>query len=133
PGKRRGGGAGTPGTRRGASRRRPGGQRRGRGAVSRDRRAVHLPQWVLDELQALAVGALEVERRAARLLRDNPRGFQLGLEVLPPLGLHRDREVVQTAEHLGVHIEVQSREVEERKEVAVADVEEEVGGTLVVA
>src|SRR5262249_3793819 len=94
---------------------------------------VHLPQWVLDELQALAVGTLEVERRAARLLRGDARGFQLGLEVLPALGLQRDREVVQTAEHLGVAIEFESREVEERDEVAVADVEEEMCGTLVVA
>ena len=58
---------------------------------------------------------------------------ELALEVLPALGLDRDREVVQPAEHLGVGPEVEAGEVEEREQVAVADVEEEVGRALVVA
>ena len=41
--------------------------------------------------------------------------------------------MVQTAQHLGVVAEVEAREVEESQEVAVADVEEEVRGPLVVA
>ena len=48
-------------------------------------------------------------------------------------GVDRDRDVVQPAEHLGVGAEVEPREVEEGEQVAVADVEEEVVGALVVA
>ena len=44
-----------------------------------------------------------------------------------------ERDVVQAAEHLRVLAEVEAREVEEGEQVAVADVEEEVRGTLVVA
>ncbi len=57
---------------------------------------------------------------------------ELGLEVLPPLGRHRQGQVLQPAEHLGVGPEVEAGEVEERQRVAVADVEEEVGGAPVV-
>src|SRR5262249_54377811 len=48
-------------------------------------------------------------------------------------GRHRDREVVEATEDLGVGTEVEPREVEEREQVAVADVEEEVRRALVVA
>ena len=41
--------------------------------------------------------------------------------------------MVQTAEALGVRVEVETGEVEEHEQVAVADVEEEVGRALVVA
>jgi hypothetical protein len=41
--------------------------------------------------------------------------------------------VVQPAQHLGVRAEVEAGQVEEREQVAVADVEEEVVGAGVVA
>ena len=41
--------------------------------------------------------------------------------------------MVQSAQHLGVRTEIEPGEVEEREQVAVADVEEEVVGALVVA
>ena len=47
--------------------------------------------------------------------------------------LDGDRDVVQPAEHLGVRADVQPGEVEEGQQVAVADVEEEVRRTGVVA
>ena len=67
------------------------------------------------------------------MLRGHSRRLELRPQVLPPVGRDRDRDVVQAAEHLGVVAEVQAGEVEEREEVAVADVEEEVGRALVVA
>ena len=60
-------------------------------------------------------------------------GVELVAQVLPAPGLNRDRDVVQPAQHLGVGAEVEAGEVEEGQQVAVADVEEEVGRPLVVA
>ncbi|GAB3285240.1 hypothetical protein GCM10027563_17880 [Parasphingorhabdus pacifica] len=51
---------------------------------------------------------------------------ELGHQVLPLFGSHRDRDVVQSAEDFGVGAEVESGEVEERQQVSVSDVEEEV-------
>ncbi len=82
---------------------------------------------------ALAVGAVEVQRRAAHLLVGNAGGVELLLEVVPACRLDRERDVVEPAEHLRVVAEVEPREVEEGEEVAVADVEEEVRRALVVA
>src|SRR6478672_501213 len=87
-----------------------------------DARAVHLQQWVRDELEALTIGAGEVERRPADVLSGYIGGLQLSPEVLPSVRSSRDRDVVQTAEHLGVLPEVQAGEVEERQEIPVADV-----------
>ena len=98
-----------------------------------DRRAVHLAQGVGDELDALAVGSLEVERRPTLLVDGHARVAELGPEVLPALGLDRDGQVVEATEPLGVGAEVEAGEVEEGERVAVADVEEEVGRALVVA
>ncbi len=56
-----------------------------------------------------------------------------GDDLPPPVGLHRDRDVVQAAEHLGVRTEVEAGEVEEGEQVLVADVEEEVRRARVVA
>ena len=57
---------------------------------------------------------------------------QLLLEVRLLLGRDRDREVMHRSEHLGVRAEVESGKVEEGEEVAVADIEEEVGAARVV-
>src|SRR6476646_6819685 len=98
-----------------------------------DARAVHLQQWVRDELEALTIGPGEVERRPADVLSGYTGSLELRAEVLPSVRSDRDRDVVQAPEHLGVLSEVQAGEVEERQEVPVADVEEEMGRTLVVA
>jgi hypothetical protein len=66
-------------------------------------------------------------------MRRDPGGFELALEPFPVAALHRDRQVVMTTEHLGVLLQTQAGEVEEREGVAVADVEEEMGRTDVVA
>lgn len=50
--------------------------------------------------------------------------------MLPALVLDRDREVMQSAEHLRTVAEVEPGKVEE---VAIPNVEEEVRGALVVA
>ena len=62
-----------------------------------------------------------------------PAASSLSLRCSQRVGLDRDREVVQPAEHLGVRAEVEPGEVEERERVAVADVEEEVRRAAVVA
>ena len=60
-------------------------------------------------------------------------GIELGPEALPILPRHRDGKVVMAAEYLGVAFETEAWEVEERKSVSVADVEEEVRRAGVVA
>src|SRR6185312_8280398 len=73
--------------------------------------AVHLAEGVGDQLEALAVGPGEVERRAAHLLARHARGFELRLEVVPARLLDRDREVMQATEYLAVRAEVEPGEV----------------------
>ena len=63
----------------------------------------------------------------------DPGGVELGAQVGPAARLDRDGDVVQAAEHLGVRAAVEAGEVEERQQVAVADVEEEVRRPRVVA
>ena len=58
---------------------------------------------------------------------------QLAHQRLPALRLDADRHVVQAAEHLGVGPDVEAGKVEERDQVPVADVEEEVRRPWVVA
>src|SRR4051794_9849207 len=98
-----------------------------------DRVAVHLAQRVVQQLEALAVGAAEVHRRAALLVGLDTGVAELLAQPLPLLGLDGDRQVVEPAEDLGVGAEVEPREVEVGEQVAVADVEEEVRRTLIVA
>src|SRR5690606_33043721 len=69
---------------------------------SADRLAVHLAERIADELDPLAVRAPQVERGAAHVVVVDPGLVELGLEVGPPLGLDRDRQVLEPAEHLGV-------------------------------
>ena len=95
--------------------------------------AVHLAERVGDELDARSVGVAEVDRDAAVHLVLDPGLGEPGDECVPALGIHRDRHVVQPAEHLGVGPDVEAREVEEGQQVGVADVEEEVRGPGVVA
>src|SRR5437764_2280381 len=101
--------------------------------ASEDVAAVHFAEGVGEQFQAGAVGVAEVERYAAFLHVLHARRLEVGAERGPLLRRHRDREVVQAAEDFGVRAEVQAGEVEERQEVAVPDVEEEVAGPLVVA
>src|SRR3954469_3068856 len=100
---------------------------------SEDVVAVHLAERVGDELDAGAVGVAEVDRDAAVHGVLHPGVGEPLHQLLPVLGVDADRHVVQAAEHLGVRADVQAREVEERDEVAVADVEEEMRGPRVVA
>src|SRR4051794_5754082 len=105
-------------------------RRRGR---SEHRRAVHLAERVGDELDPRAVGVAEVHRDAAvHLVRHAGLGEPLH-ELVPAVGVDADRHVVEAAQHLGVRADVQAGEVEEREQVPVADVEEEVRRTRVVA
>ena len=62
-----------------------------------------------------------------------PASSSRATSSVPVLGVDRDRAVVQAAEDLGVGADVEAGEVEERQQVAVADVEEEVRGARVVA
>src|SRR4051812_6243078 len=95
--------------------------------------AVHLTEWVGDQFDAGSVGIAEVQRDPAVLGDLDRRRGQFLLEVLPPVGGHADRHVVQTPEDLTVRLQVQPRKVEERQQIGVADVEEEVRRTVVVA
>src|SRR4051812_6232256 len=105
---------------------------RGRGR-SEHLRAVHLAERVGDELDPRAVGIAEVHRDAAvHLVRHAGLGEPLH-ELAPAVGIDADRHVVQAAQHLGVRADVQAGEVEEREQVPVPDVEEEVRRARVVA
>src|SRR3954470_20991670 len=100
---------------------------------SEDVVAVHLAERVGDQFDAGAVGVAEVDRDAAvHGVLDAGVGEPL-YQLAPALRVDADRHVVQAAEHLGVRADVQAGEVEERDEVAVADVEEEMRGARVVA
>ena len=95
--------------------------------------SIHLAQRVGDEFYAGAVGVVEVDRRAVDLLIRNALLIKLRLDRGPPLRRHRDCQVVQAAQHLGIGPQIEAGQVEEGKRVAVADVEEEMRRTLVVA
>ena len=88
--------------------------------------AVHLAERVGDELDPGAVGVPEVDRDAAvHLVLD--AGLLEALDEPRPSDWARPRShVVEAAEDLGVRAHVETGEVEEREQVAVADVEEEV-------
>src|SRR5258707_3621025 len=74
----------------------------------------------------------EVDRRAARgLVRDGGL-VQLAPEVRPRFRGDGDGDVMQAAEQRGVRAEIQTGEGEDREQVPVPDVEEEVAGALVV-
>src|SRR3954464_11742699 len=92
---------------------------------SEDVVAVHLAERVGDQLDGGAAGVGEGARDAAGHGVLHPGVGEPLHQLLPVLGVDADRHVVQAAEHLGVRADVQAREVEERDEVAVADVEEE--------
>jgi hypothetical protein len=90
--------------------------------------AIHLAEGVGEELEAGAVGVAEVQRHTAFFEVADAGRVQVGAQRGPLLRRYRDRQVVQAAEDLGVGAEVEAGEVEERQQVAVADVEEEVAG-----
>ena len=94
---------------------------------SHHRRSVHLAQRIRDQFQPLAVGTPEIDRRAVDVGVLDAEIVEPRLEPVPLLGLDRDRQVMQPAEHLLVRADVETGEVEERQRVVVADVEEEVG------
>src|SRR3954447_6210092 len=99
---------------------------------SEDVVAVHLAERVGDELDAGAVGVAEVDRdTAVHDVLDAGLGEPFD-QLLPAVGGDADSHVVQAAEHLGVGADVEAGEVEERQQVAVADVEEEVRRARVV-
>jgi hypothetical protein len=58
---------------------------------------------------------------------------EVALQPLPSAWLNGDRHMVQTTENLCVRTQVEAWEVEERQQVAVTDIKEEMVGTLVVA
>jgi ADP-ribosylglycohydrolase len=94
--------------------------------------SVHFAKRVGQELQAGPVRVLEVDRRPARDAVRHAGGVELAAQVLPLLLGDRDRDVVQVPQGLPVRLEVKAGEVEEREQVPVADVEEEVVRPLVV-
>src|SRR5205814_928260 len=99
---------------------------------SADDAAVHLAERIREQFQPGAVRVPEVEGGAALLLARDARLLKLPAQVCPPLGRHRDGDVVQSSQHLGIRAEVQPGQVEEGQQVAVADVEEEMAGAAVV-
>ena len=95
--------------------------------------ALHLTETLRRELDALTIGAREVERLAAHLVRVDAGLSDALPQLCPPLGRDPYRQVVQPTEELAVFTEVEAREIEERQAVAVSQVEEEVRGPGVVA
>jgi hypothetical protein len=99
------------------------------GSVSRYRSehlgSVHLAGWARDEPQACAVGVAEVQRDLAVFAELHARVDQFGAELVPSLRLDADRDVVQATQHLLIRTQIETREIEEGQEIAVADVEEE--------
>lgn len=102
-------------------------------ARSDDAVAVHLAQRVADQLDPLPVRTAEVQRRPRVVGVGDAGVVELRLQRRPAGRLHGDGDVVQAACHLGVAVEIQTGEVEERQRVAEADVEEEVRRAGVVA
>ena len=96
-------------------------------------RSVHLAEWIGNELETYAVGVAEIERDLAVFGQLHSCVDQLGAQVIPPLRVNADRDVVQPTQHLLVRTNVQTREIEEGKEIAVADVEEKVRRAGIVA
>src|SRR5581483_9984054 len=89
---------------------------------------VHLPERVVDQLQARAVRIPEVDRGSALHHVLHAGRVEAGAGRVPVLLGDGDGQVVQTAEHLRVGARVDPGQVEEGDGVAVAEVEEEVGG-----
>ena len=96
-------------------------------------RSVHLAEWIGNELETYAVGVAEIERDLAVFGQLHSCVDQLGAQVIPPLRVNADRDVVQPTQHLLVRTNVQTREIEEGKEIAIADVEEKVRRAGIVA
>src|SRR5690349_7799927 len=97
-----------------------------RSAASYDLRHVHLAERLGEQLEALAVGAAEVQGHPADLEVLDAGLVEAGPQDLPLRRRHADRQVVVAAEDLAVRWQVEAGEVEEGEGVAVADVEEEV-------
>jgi V8-like Glu-specific endopeptidase len=95
-------------------------------AALHDLGAVHFAERVGEQFKPGAVGVLEVDRGLARDVVFHSRGVELALQVIPLVLGHRDRYVVEVPERLTVRPQVKTGEVEERQQVSVADVEEEV-------
>ena len=93
---------------------------------------IHFAEWVVDQFETFTIGAREVQRRLSHEERGDPGRFQLRLQAIPVVGLDGDSEVVVPAKHLGVLLQTKAWEVKERKRIAVADVEKEVGRAVVV-
>src|SRR3954453_6592860 len=100
---------------------------------STDRLAVHLQQRIADQFQTLAVRTAEVQRRTVDVGVVDVLTVQAVLQLLPRRWFHGDRQVMMSAEYLLVRAEIEAREVEVGERVAVADVEEEVRRSFVVA
>ena len=79
----------------------------------RDHRPVHLAERIGDQFEPFSVGTLEVHRGLVHDLVRHTCSGQLGLQLQPAFGLHRQRDVVQASEHLGVGTEIETGEVEE--------------------
>jgi V8-like Glu-specific endopeptidase len=94
--------------------------------------AVHFAERVGEQFKPGAVGVLEVDRGLARDVVFHSRGVELALQVIPLVLGHRDRYVVEVPERLPVRPQVKTGEVEERQQVSVADVEEEVARPRIV-
>lgn len=97
-----------------------------------DCHAVHFAERLVDQLDPLAIGSRAIQRTATHDEGLDASSFELALQSIPVVRRHRDGEVVVSAEHLGVLIKAETREVKEGQSVAVADVEEEVSRSRIV-
>jgi EAL domain-containing protein (putative c-di-GMP-specific phosphodiesterase class I) len=97
---------------------------------------VYLEEEVLEQLDLDAVRVAEVDRvlhaSVGPQVLDAPL-VKEDLDLLEPLRIDREGEVLEGADGLHCRSQVEPRKVEEGEQVFVPDVKEEVGGTLVVA
>ena len=87
--------------------------------------AVHLPERIGDQFDAGPVRVPKIERDAAVLGELHAGRGELVPQPLPARRLRADREVVQPAEDLLVRALIEAGKAEERQQVVIADVEEE--------
>src|SRR5205807_5695110 len=94
-----------------------------------ERTALHRQQRLADQLDLDAGRVLEVQRVGGATIRPEVRDpvlLQLRLDRLKLVLVHRDRNVLDAAQRLHARLQPEARKVEERQQVVVSDVEEQV-------
>src|ERR1700727_2386128 len=89
-------------------------------------------KWIREQFESLAIGPRKVGRGAVHDVGLNSSRPQLGHESFPLFGADGNGDVMEPPEHFTVCPEIKTGKVEVGQVVAVADVEEEMGGAAVV-